>query len=142
MSLSAASTCPEVQAELATIVGKFLAESGFRPARVGRFAGALRYRAYSWPLRLMMRLISGSQGRPTDTGRDHELTDWDQVDRFARGLATLLYDAERRGSVLASLAGEERRLAEHWEATAHGRGDVERGLALLSPNLRIAEVAA
>jgi hypothetical protein len=30
-----------------------------------------------------MRLISGSQGRPTDTRRDYEFTDWAQVDRFA-----------------------------------------------------------
>jgi gamma-glutamylcysteine synthetase len=65
-----------------------------------------------------------------------------EVDLLARGLATLLYDAERRRSALASLAGEEGRLAEHWEATAHGRGDVERGLALLAPERRIAEVAA
>lgn len=46
-------------------------------------------------------------------------------------LSALLYDDARRRSALASLAGEQRRLADHWAAAAAGTGDVERGLALL-----------
>ena len=82
VSMSAASTRPEVRAKLESIVMGFLAENGFHPAHVVKLAGALRYTRYSFFVRHMIRLISGSQGRPPDSSRDHELTDWAQVDRF------------------------------------------------------------
>jgi gamma-glutamylcysteine synthetase len=56
----------------------------------------------------------------------------EQVGVLAEGLARLLYDDDCRRRALASLAGEQHRLAEHWAATAAGSGDVERGLALLT----------
>lgn len=64
-----------------------------------------------------------------------------EVGALAAGLAGLLYDADHRRAALASLAPEEGRLAEHWQATARGDGDVERGLALLMPTRRIAQAA-
>jgi menaquinone-dependent protoporphyrinogen oxidase len=82
VSMSAASTRPEILAKLDGIVTTFLAEARWRPSHVVKLAGALHYTRYGWFLRQMMRLISGSQGRPTDTSRDHEFTDWAQVDRF------------------------------------------------------------
>lgn len=66
----------------------------------------------------------------------------EHVGDLAEGLAGLLYDDERRRSALASLAGEQPRLAEHWAAAAAGTGDVERGLALLGGSRRAMEVAA
>ena len=53
------------------------------------------------------------------------------VGRLLHALAALLYDDARRRTALASLAGEQRRLADHWAAAAAGTGDMERGLALL-----------
>jgi glutamate--cysteine ligase len=55
----------------------------------------------------------------------------EQVGVLADGLARLVYDGERRRRALASLAAEAPMLADHWAATAAGRGDVERGLDLL-----------
>ncbi|MCX6400367.1 MAG: glutamate-cysteine ligase family protein [Propionibacteriales bacterium] len=66
----------------------------------------------------------------------------EDVGALAEGLAGLLYDDDARRSALASLAGEQSRLAEHWEATAAGTGDAERGLALLGGRTRPLEVAA
>jgi glutamate--cysteine ligase len=65
-----------------------------------------------------------------------------QVGALAEGLAGLLYDDERRRSALASLTAEQPRLAEHWEATAAGVGDVERGLVLLTGSTTSKAVAA
>jgi len=92
VSMSASSTRPEVQRELDQIVTGFLAEAGWRPTRVAKIAGALRYTRYGWLVRLVMRLISGSQGRPTDTSRDYVFTDWAQVDGFAH---EILGEADR-----------------------------------------------
>ncbi len=50
-------------------------------------AGALRYSRYPAPLRWMMQRIARQAGEDTDTSRDYEYTDWDQVDAFARRLA-------------------------------------------------------
>ena len=54
-----------------------------------------------------------------------------RVGALLHALAALLYDDARRRTALASLAGEQRRLAEHWACAAAGTGDVERGLSLL-----------
>jgi len=57
------------------------------PQHVANFAGALPYRKYPWPLRLMMRFIVSRAGGDTDTSRDYEYTDWNAVDRFAAEFA-------------------------------------------------------
>lgn len=54
-----------------------------------------------------------------------------RVGALLHALAGLLYDDARRRAALASLTGEQHRLAEHWAAAAAGTGDAERGLALL-----------
>jgi menaquinone-dependent protoporphyrinogen oxidase len=86
VSMSAASTRPEIRTKLDGLVTSFLAETGWHPARVVKLAGALHYSRYSWFIKQIMRLISGSQGRPTDTRRDYEFTDWKQVDAFAHDI--------------------------------------------------------
>jgi menaquinone-dependent protoporphyrinogen oxidase len=49
------------------------------------FGGALCYRQYGFLKRLMMkRIVRDKPGNlSTDTSRDHEYTDWDEVKRFA-----------------------------------------------------------
>lgn len=53
---------------------------------VEMIAGALRYSKYPLPLRWMMRRIARKAGGDTDTGRDYEYTDWEQVQRYAQAL--------------------------------------------------------
>ena len=66
-------------------VENFEHETGWKPAQVGLFSGALLYRQYGFFKRHMMKKIVSSKpgGLSTDTSRDHEYTDWDQVKRFA-----------------------------------------------------------
>lgn len=65
--------------------------ASWRPQRAVAFAGALHYRAYGRVMRWFMKLVSKRAGHPTDTSRDHELTDWAAVrgfaDQFADDLA-------------------------------------------------------
>jgi glutamate--cysteine ligase len=63
------------------------------------------------------------------------------VAALATGLAGLVHDDDRRRRALSSLAAEGPRLTEHWEATATGHGDVERGLVLLTGSARAATAA-
>ncbi len=63
-------------------VSNFLDETGWAPDEVTTVAGALRYTKYSVIKCFIMKQISKSSGRPTDTSRDFEFTDWDQVARF------------------------------------------------------------
>ncbi|HZX25251.1 MAG TPA: flavodoxin domain-containing protein [Woeseiaceae bacterium] len=53
---------------------------------VEMIAGALRYSKYPLPLRWMMRRIARKAGEDTDTSRDYEYTDWEQVRRYAQAL--------------------------------------------------------
>jgi menaquinone-dependent protoporphyrinogen oxidase len=50
-------------------------------------AGALRYSKYSWLEKFFMKRIVGKAGGDTDTSRDYEYTDWQQVYDYARSLA-------------------------------------------------------
>jgi menaquinone-dependent protoporphyrinogen oxidase len=66
-------------------VANFEQQTGWHPTKVGLFSGALLYRKYGLPKRWMMkRIVRDKPGiLSTDTSRDHEYTDWDQVKRFA-----------------------------------------------------------
>ena len=68
---------------------KFLATTGWRPTLTKSFAGGLPYTRYSPWIRWMMKMISRQTGRPTDTSRDYDFTDWSDVREFARQLAGL-----------------------------------------------------
>jgi menaquinone-dependent protoporphyrinogen oxidase len=70
--------------QAAEVVAHMSEETGWKPARVGYFAGALLYTKYAWWKRMLMKQISKSQGGDTDTSRDFEYTDWDQVKAWAR----------------------------------------------------------
>jgi menaquinone-dependent protoporphyrinogen oxidase len=69
------------------MIDDFIKQTGWRPARVLPVAGALAYTRYNAILRFVMKRIARKGGGPTDTSRDHELTDWAALDRFAATLA-------------------------------------------------------
>lgn len=70
------------RAEAQKYVDGFSAQTGWNPPRVLCVAGALRFTQYDWLKRQLMKMISRKQGFTGDAGKDHEFTDWDQVDRF------------------------------------------------------------
>jgi menaquinone-dependent protoporphyrinogen oxidase len=71
-------------------VDGFLHETGLQPDLVRSFAGAITYTRYGPVTRWIMRRITRSKGGPVDTSRDHEMTDWDEVERFAAELSRKL----------------------------------------------------
>jgi menaquinone-dependent protoporphyrinogen oxidase len=74
-------------ANVAKMIDDFLRRARWGPQRVLPVAGALLYRQYALPVRLMMQFIAKLVGASTDTSRDHEYTDWQALDRFAADFA-------------------------------------------------------
>jgi menaquinone-dependent protoporphyrinogen oxidase len=75
-------------ADVQQMIRTFVKDTGWHPARVLPVAGALAYTRYNWLVRWVMKQIARKAGAPTDTSRDHELTNWGAVDRFALSFAT------------------------------------------------------
>lgn len=84
VSLTDASATPQERSAFSRYVESFFNESGWEPEIVGRFAGALAYTRYGFCTRFLMKHIAQSSGKSTDTSRDHEYTDWDEVTKFAK----------------------------------------------------------
>jgi menaquinone-dependent protoporphyrinogen oxidase len=88
-SVSGSPTSDPMRAE--AYVDRFLTKTGWwRPTETRSFAGAVAYTRYNPLLRWWMQRISSRKGLPTDTSRDWDFTEWDEVERFARELAVLL----------------------------------------------------
>ncbi|MEY7848836.1 flavodoxin domain-containing protein [Natrarchaeobius sp. A-rgal3] len=83
VSLTAAGDDPESQTTARELLAELPAETGWEPDRTLAVAGALKYREYGLLKRFAMRGIAGRAGGDTDTSRDHEYTDWDDVESFA-----------------------------------------------------------
>jgi menaquinone-dependent protoporphyrinogen oxidase len=64
-------------------VDRFLEQTGWTPRLIRSFPGGLPYTRYGLLTRWMMKLISKRTGRPTDTSRDWDFTNWAEVDAFA-----------------------------------------------------------
>ncbi len=79
VSLSAAVEDTDLWNELIQHTEEFLLATGWEPTFVEQVAGALRYTEYDYLKRLIMRLISKRAGGDTDTSKDYEYTDWNQV---------------------------------------------------------------
>lgn len=72
-------------------VRKFLLNSPWEPAICGVFAGALRYPRYRWFDKVMIQLIMRMTGGETDTSKEVEYTDWQQVAKFAEDFGQIWY---------------------------------------------------
>ncbi len=68
---------------------KFLLNSPWKPDCCSVFAGALRYPRYRWFDRLMIQLIMHMTGGETNTSKEIDYTDWQQVTCFARNFSVL-----------------------------------------------------
>jgi menaquinone-dependent protoporphyrinogen oxidase len=80
-----------VQRDVHAIVNRFLLSTGWRPAITKNVAGALLYRKYGWLKRWVMRRITAKAGGNTDTSRNWDYTDWDDVRVFADQFASLVH---------------------------------------------------
>jgi menaquinone-dependent protoporphyrinogen oxidase len=95
VSLSAAAQDAQGPAAVMQIIEDLMQKTGWKPAFVESIAGALKYTQYSWLKRALMKQIAKHEGGDTDTSRDFEYTDWDQVTRFAQRFFAGLGDVER-----------------------------------------------
>ena len=68
-------------------VDRLIAETGWRPDQVALLAGAVKYSQYGRFERALFRLVAAVTTGDTDTSRDYEYTDWDEVERFATAFA-------------------------------------------------------
>jgi menaquinone-dependent protoporphyrinogen oxidase len=93
VSLSAASRNPHEVDAAQRIADSFVRDLQWQPRRIVCLAGRLAYRQYGFFTRWMMRRIAQKEGGPTDTSRDHDLTDWAAVKAFALDIAA---DARRQ----------------------------------------------
>lgn len=91
VSLAAASkNATEVEAAQ-NLARAFPPACGWAPSRIESVAGRLAYREYGFFIRLVMKRIAKKEGAPTDTSRDYEMTNWEQVDKLAREMARRIH---------------------------------------------------
>ena len=87
VSLAAASKNEKEVDAAEALARAFPAARGWTPETIVSLAGRLAYREYSILIRWVMKRIATKEGGPTDTSRDHELTDWARVEQLAREMA-------------------------------------------------------
>jgi menaquinone-dependent protoporphyrinogen oxidase len=92
VSLAAAGDDEEDVEGLKKCVADFTHETGWTPHCIHHVAGAFRYTAYDFLKRWAMKYIAYRKGGPTDTSRDYELTDWDDLTRFVDSFVKSLAD--------------------------------------------------
>ena len=89
VSGSAGSSDAVPQLRARSVMERFLTATRWTPDLMTTFGGALAYTRYSPLIRWIMKRIARMEGGPTDTTRDHELTNWARVDDFAEQFARL-----------------------------------------------------
>jgi menaquinone-dependent protoporphyrinogen oxidase len=88
VSLSAATKDPALKAEyLADAKNKTLTQLAVGFPDMEMIAGALAYSRYPVLVKWLMKKIAARVGEGTDSSRDHEYTDWQQVAQYAARLA-------------------------------------------------------
>lgn len=87
VSLSAAGHESDDRRGLQKCVADFVQASGWTPQLIHHVAGAFRYTSYGFLTRYVMKYIAWRKGAPTDTHHDYELTDWEDIARFAERFA-------------------------------------------------------
>ena len=71
-------------------IAAFTRETRWQPWAAASFAGGLPYRKYNLIVRFIMWMISRREGHPTDTSRNHDLTNWKDVSSFGDQIANEL----------------------------------------------------
>ncbi len=84
VSLNRADQRPQARIEDDRLLREFVDACGLVPTHVASFAGALKYTQYGFLKKIVMRRISQAAAGPTDTLKDYEFTDWEQVKSFVK----------------------------------------------------------
>ena len=81
-------------------VKKFLAKTNWDPTFVQLVPGCLDYKKYNWFIRWAMKRIAKANNGHTDTSKNHEYTNWEEVDEFAVKLFDSIENPISRGHAL------------------------------------------
>jgi menaquinone-dependent protoporphyrinogen oxidase len=73
--------------DVQSMIDAFLEKTGWHPSRIEPVAGALAYTRYNFLVCLVMKRIAKKEGASTDTSRDHEYTDWVELEHFVEEFA-------------------------------------------------------
>lgn len=87
VSLAAGSDRAEERDEALRIARDFTTAVEWRADEIVCLAGRLAYTRYGWLTRFIMTRIARRHGQPTDTSKDYEYTNWDEVARLADSVA-------------------------------------------------------
>ena len=82
VSLSMASDAKEDRLDAAACVDRFTEAAEWTPTVTHLVAGAIRYSQYDFFKSWMLRMIASTKGASTDTSKDHEFTDWQDLEAF------------------------------------------------------------
>jgi menaquinone-dependent protoporphyrinogen oxidase len=102
----------KADADIARIMRQLFEDTGWTPGMTAVMPGALLYTRYNWLVRWMMRRIVAKANGDTDTSRDYEYTNWNEVRAFGLEFARRITPAAGRSvetvadaDVLLKLAG-------------------------------------
>jgi menaquinone-dependent protoporphyrinogen oxidase len=90
---------PKVDAVLDANIHRFIDPIGWHPSVIKIVAGALQYTRYNVFIRWIMRRITAKAGGDTDTSKDYDYTDWNDLRAFAADFASRI-----RGGTLARVS--------------------------------------
>jgi menaquinone-dependent protoporphyrinogen oxidase len=94
VSLTAADDTDEARAAVRDMIDDVLDATGWIPRECVAFAGALQFKEYNLPTRVVMRLIAHQHDPHVDVHEDTDYTDWAAVERFAEAFAATLFSSE------------------------------------------------
>lgn len=86
VSLNAADSRDSARKTDQHLLKKLTQEAHIIPDFIASFAGALHYTKYGFIKKFILKKISQAACGPTDTSKNHELTDWNQVQEFSHDL--------------------------------------------------------
>ncbi|GAA5520246.1 hypothetical protein LQ318_00855 [Aliifodinibius salicampi] len=99
VSLTAVYDDSQNQKELEKIANNFFDKTGWNPTFVEQVAGALRYTKYNFFKKIIMRMIAQKSGGSTDTSKDTEYTDWNQVKELLDKLEKEMVKIQTKNSI-------------------------------------------
>jgi menaquinone-dependent protoporphyrinogen oxidase len=89
-SIGSPEPCAQARIDVERVVNTFIAKTGWRPSWIEPVAGALLYSKYNFMVRFIMKRIARKTGAPTDTSKDHEFTNWAELDHLVDEFAVTL----------------------------------------------------
>ena len=123
VSLSMASDDKEDRLDAAACADRFFEAAEWKPTVTHLVAGAIRYSQYDFFKSWILRMIASTKGASTDTSRDHEFTDWKDLEAF---VDSFLVQVAEHLDLTAETADKHTFVAEESELFARDKDAAER----------------